>query len=191
MRYRPTTRRPMSGLGIAEGHVLEDQRDDQGQPIQILLHMDHIGSVRMVEFPTEGMVKEILYDWDTGRVRFGWRDYDPDTGRFTAKDPIGAAGGDSEWYGYCSDDPVNGRDPQGLETNSTQERTCEEKNPYCKGNECTEECQVTGTYQPITERDAREILEFPIPVTLGSGVGLRQSLARNHLMSSPSINFKK
>ncbi|MGE4293790.1 MAG: RHS repeat-associated core domain-containing protein [Desulfovibrio sp.] len=55
-----------------------------------------------------------LHDWDTGLVRFGWRDYDPDTGRFTAQDPIGAAGGDPDWYGYCLDDPVNGRDPEGL-----------------------------------------------------------------------------
>ncbi|MEF2146527.1 MAG: RHS repeat-associated core domain-containing protein [Desulfovibrionaceae bacterium] len=43
-----------------------------------------------------------LHDWDTGLVRFGWRDDDPDTGRFTAQDPIGAAGGDTNiryWTG--------------------------------------------------------------------------------------------
>ncbi|MGE4291557.1 MAG: RHS repeat-associated core domain-containing protein [Desulfovibrio sp.] len=91
----------------------------------------------MVEFPTEGGLKEILYDafgdvvknnnpylrspfgfagglydWNTGSSRpegrFGWRDYDPDTGSFTAQDPIGAAGGDPDWYGYRLDDPVNG-----------------------------------------------------------------------------------
>ncbi|MGE4293786.1 MAG: hypothetical protein AB7E32_16435 [Desulfovibrio sp.] len=39
-----------------------------------------------------------------------------DTGRFTAQDPIGAAGGDPDWYGYCLDDPINGRDPEGLWT---------------------------------------------------------------------------
>ncbi|MGE4292541.1 MAG: RHS repeat-associated core domain-containing protein, partial [Desulfovibrio sp.] len=47
-------------------------------------------------------------------VRFGWRDYDPETGRFTAPDPIGAAGGDPDRYGYCLDDPINGLDPTGL-----------------------------------------------------------------------------
>lgn len=34
-----------------------------------------------------------LHDRHTGLVRFGFRDYDPDTGRWTAKDPIGFAGG--------------------------------------------------------------------------------------------------
>ncbi len=33
-----------------------------------------------------------LHDRDTGLVRFGCRDYDPETGRWTAKDPIRFAG---------------------------------------------------------------------------------------------------
>jgi RHS repeat-associated protein len=55
-----------------------------------------------------------LYDADTGLVRFGARDYDPDTGRFTAKDPIGFAGGDTNLYGYVLSDPINWIDPSGL-----------------------------------------------------------------------------
>ena len=58
-----------------------------------------------------------LHDRDLGFVRFGWRDYDVKTGRWTAPDPIGDKGGDPDWYGYCLDDPVNGVDPAGLETN--------------------------------------------------------------------------
>jgi len=54
-----------------------------------------------------------LHDRDTGLVRFGYRDYDPDTGRWTAKDPIGFAGGDTDLYGYCLNDPVNLVDPTG------------------------------------------------------------------------------
>jgi RHS repeat-associated protein len=54
-----------------------------------------------------------LHDRDTGLVRFGYRDYDPDTGRWTAKDPIGFAGGDTDLYGYCLNDPVNCVDPTG------------------------------------------------------------------------------
>ena len=33
-------------------------------------------------------------------VRFGARDYDPTIGRWTAKDPIDFAGGDTNLYGY-------------------------------------------------------------------------------------------
>ena len=55
-----------------------------------------------------------LYDPHTGLTRFGWRDYDADTARWTALDPLGDGGGDSDWYGYCLDDPVNLYDPRGL-----------------------------------------------------------------------------
>jgi len=55
-----------------------------------------------------------LHDRDTGLVRFGYRDYDSETGRWTAKDPIGFAGGDTDLYGYCLNDPVNWADPWGL-----------------------------------------------------------------------------
>ena len=55
-----------------------------------------------------------LHDRDLGFVRFGWRDYDVNTERWTAPDPIGDKGGDPDWYGYCLDDPVNGVDPLGL-----------------------------------------------------------------------------
>lgn len=55
-----------------------------------------------------------LYDNDTGLVRFGYRDYDPDVGRWTAKDPIFFAGGDTDLFGYCLNDPVNFVDPWGL-----------------------------------------------------------------------------
>jgi hypothetical protein len=40
--------------------------------------------------------------------------YDADTGRFTALDPLGKKGGDTDWYGYCVDDPVNRVDAWGL-----------------------------------------------------------------------------
>ena len=56
-----------------------------------------------------------LYDADTGLVRFGARDYDPETGRWTTKDPIGFAGG-ANLYGYAGADPTNFLDPRGLES---------------------------------------------------------------------------
>ena len=58
-----------------------------------------------------------LHDQDTGLVRLGFRDYDPDVGRWTAKDPILFAGGDVDLYGYCLSDPVNWVDTEGLAPN--------------------------------------------------------------------------
>ena len=57
-----------------------------------------------------------IYDQHTELVRFGARDYDAQTGRWTAKDPIGFGGGDTNLYGYVLGDPVNWVDPLGLET---------------------------------------------------------------------------
>ncbi|GAB6044372.1 hypothetical protein JCM17961_50620 [Endothiovibrio diazotrophicus] len=48
-----------------------------------------------------------VWDRDTGLVRFGARDYDPETGRWTAKDPIRFKGGDSNLYSYALSNPIN------------------------------------------------------------------------------------
>jgi RHS repeat-associated protein len=55
-----------------------------------------------------------LQDRDTGLVQFGARDYDPDTGRWAAKDPMLFAGGDTDLFGYVQNNPVNRNDPTGL-----------------------------------------------------------------------------
>ena len=103
------------------------------------LAYDQVGSLRVVTDASGNVVKRIDYDSfgnvlydtnvaflvpfgfaggladrDTGLVRFGYRDYDPDTGRWTAKDPIGIAGGDTDLYGYVQSNPVNLVDPLGL-----------------------------------------------------------------------------
>ncbi len=103
------------------------------------LHYDQIGSLRVVADESGNVIKDVLYDpfggiiedsnpdlripigfagglhdRDLGFVRFGWRDYDTFTSRWTAPDPMGDAGGDPDWYGYCLDDPVNAIDPKGL-----------------------------------------------------------------------------
>lgn len=48
------------------------------------------------------------YAWDSNK------DYDPETGRWTTKDPILFGGGDANLYGYVANDPINGLDPSGL-----------------------------------------------------------------------------
>jgi RHS repeat-associated protein len=102
---------------------------------------DHVGSVRLVvDVNTDAVAQRMdydefgvvltdtnpgfqpfgfaggLYDKDTGLVRFGERDYDAQTGRWTAKDPILFDGGDTNLYGYVSNDPVNFIDRDGRGT---------------------------------------------------------------------------
>lgn len=54
-----------------------------------------------------------LYDPQTGLVRFGARDYDPQIGRWNTKDPI-LLGGGLNLYQYVGNDPINSTDISGL-----------------------------------------------------------------------------
>ncbi len=54
-----------------------------------------------------------LYEPGTKFTRFGRRDFDAMTGRWSAKDPIGFAGG-LNLYAYGENDPVSLVDPRGL-----------------------------------------------------------------------------
>lgn len=101
---------------------------------------DHLGSARMVvNVATGAVVQRInydefgnvvydsnpgfqpfgfaggLYDPDTKLVRFGARDYDTETGRWTSKDPIMFGGGLSNLYEYCLADPISKKDENGLQ----------------------------------------------------------------------------
>ncbi len=113
------------------------------------LGYDQVGSLRVVTDTAGNVVKRMDYDsfgniiadsnpafsggfhdGDTGLVRFGFRDYDPDMGRWSAKDPIQiyladpsqfvdllfSQYTDSNLYVYALDSPVNFIDPYGLLT---------------------------------------------------------------------------
>ncbi|MDR1008487.1 MAG: RHS repeat-associated core domain-containing protein [Campylobacteraceae bacterium] len=55
-----------------------------------------------------------LYDKDTKLIKFGYREYDSQTGRWTSKDPVDFNGGSLNLYGYVLGDPMNFVDPSGL-----------------------------------------------------------------------------
>lgn len=100
---------------------------------------DHLGSVREVTDATGAIVASYSYDaWgkstkltagadlatfgytghythpETNLVLAPFRVYDPETGRWLYRDPIGESGG-INLYGYVANDPVNWIDPLGLE----------------------------------------------------------------------------
>jgi RHS repeat-associated protein len=110
------------------------------------LHYNQVGTLKAVSDDSLNILKEIrydtygnilsdsnealkvpfgfaggLYDHDTQLTRFGYRDYDAYTGKWTAKDPIDFAGGDSNLYGYVLGDPVNFFDNKGLLPNIIKE----------------------------------------------------------------------
>ena len=100
---------------------------------------DHLGSPRLVINAAEGTITQRmdydefgnitadtnpgfqpfgfaggLYDQHTGLIRFGVRDYDAGMARWISKDPIGFGAGDTNFYKYVANDPVNSVDPTGL-----------------------------------------------------------------------------
>ncbi|MEW5894807.1 MAG: RHS repeat-associated core domain-containing protein, partial [Candidatus Omnitrophota bacterium] len=107
--------------------------------VKYYLTYDQVGSLRAVTDSSGTVVKRIdydsfgnilsdstpsfsvpfgfaggLHDLDTGLVRFGFRDYDPETGRWTAKDPIRFLSGETDVYGYAANNPISFTDPLGL-----------------------------------------------------------------------------
>jgi RHS repeat-associated protein len=72
-----------------------------------------------------------IYDNDTKLTRFGYRDYDADSARWTSKDPIDFAGGDSNFFAYTVNDPINSIDTTGLKPrkNKKDDKTDDTDNP--------------------------------------------------------------
>lgn len=54
------------------------------------------------------------YDSESGFYYYRARYYDPKAGRFISRDPIGFQGGDTNFYRYVQNNPINWVDPEGL-----------------------------------------------------------------------------
>ncbi|GAB7078890.1 RHS repeat domain-containing protein [Megalodesulfovibrio paquesii] len=99
---------------------------------------DQVGSLRAVTDASGHVIKNVLYDSfgrvisdsnpelkvpfgfagglqdsETGLVRFGYRDYDPETGRWTSKDPMGLMLRLAPTYKYAWGNPVRFIDSTG------------------------------------------------------------------------------
>ena len=148
------------------------------------IQTDHLGSPRVISSANGTVIKTIsydsygnvisdsnpdfsipfgfaggLHDADTKLIRFGYRDYDPETGCWTARDPIGFAGGDTNLYGYVLGDPVNFIDPEGL-ANSGQvtkipgtNATVRVDNPHVDGQQRHAHINVKGAKEIVINQD--------------------------------------
>ena len=128
-----------SMVALQRRHRLHDFLGKRPLPLELLCGCDQVGTLKILTDKSGRLVKEIvrdsfgvqqsdsfpdlfmpigfaggLTDPDTHLVRFGYRDYDPSTGRFTALDPAKDRRGDGDLYDYCVDDPVTAVDPTGL-----------------------------------------------------------------------------
>lgn len=120
----------------SQSHVPDYFVDSSSEKYRIIT--DHLGSVRLVVKESDGTIMQRMehdefgrivtdtnpgyqpfgfaggiWDHETGLVRFGARDYDVMTGRWTSKDPIRFDGKMTNLYGYSFVDPVNFVDPEG------------------------------------------------------------------------------
>ena len=177
----------------ADSRMPMTMRDINGT--KYYLHYDQVGSLRAVSNQNGELLKEIvydtfgniiadsntslkvpfgfaggLYDSDTKLVRFGFRDYDPFTGRWTAKDPILFNGEDTNLYGYVLGDPVGLVDINGLCVSASAPAyekiafgvcpkfTKEEiRLAWIKGIENLKTISILGTYGGIVTGQARVV----------------------------------
>lgn len=114
---------------------------DTPQAMTYRVVTDHLGSPRLIVRVSDGAVAQELgydefgrvlidtnpgfqpfgfagglYDHDTGLVRFGARDYDARTGRWTTKDAVRFRSNETNLYRYANGDPINAQDPKGFWT---------------------------------------------------------------------------
>ena len=97
---------PRLVVDTATGNVAQALEYDEWGNV---LSDTYVGAIPLHPFAFAGG----LYDADTKLIRFGARDYDPATGRWTAKDPIRFDGDGPNLSGYTSNDPINLIDPSG------------------------------------------------------------------------------
>jgi len=178
------------------------------------LTYDHVGSLRIVSDSSGNVVNRIdydsfgnviddtnpsfvipfgfaggLHDRDTDLVRFGYRDYTPEIGRWTAKDPILFAGGDTDLYGYCLGDPVNFIDPTGEFLFSGAAFV-----GYVYGPAIVSAATVAGyrlaPYMPALLDFAEGFLPGPPSTPLGVGGALTKGMIENIIDALNNINNK-
>jgi RHS repeat-associated protein len=158
---------------------------------QFRMIADHLGSVRLVVDCQSGEVAQRLdydefgvviqdtnpgfqpfgfagglYDRHTRLTRFGARDYDAETGRWTSRDPILFAAGQANLYTYVLNDPVNSFDPQGLQSGQAASGQSSSSTPQTTG--ARNDVRPTGwhpIFRKISDYFAHPPVTGPEPYT--------------------------
>ncbi len=112
------------------------------------------------------------YSWETGLYYFRARWYDPVTGRWLSKDPIGISGGLNQ-YVFCYNNPVNLADPLGdkpgfFERRKLKRMTQEEKEAYVRSKAQA----IVIKHKNVIKRDIllRQLQEHYTDVTGARGI---------------------
>jgi RHS repeat-associated protein len=150
---------------------------------------DHIGSVRLVVNTSTGAVAQRidydefgrvvantnpgfqpfafaggLYDDDSKLVRFGARDFDAETGRWTAGDPLGIGDGGENLYAYVGNSPLNAIDPTGLTVNCTYSQSTGELVCRNEEGETMSHIGYSGSPEGLNNPDMQHVANTgPIP----------------------------
>ncbi|MCZ7619695.1 MAG: hypothetical protein M5U32_15880 [Myxococcota bacterium] len=116
---------------MVKGGVTYRILSDQVGSVRLVVNADNGAIVQRIDYDSFGVVTQDtnpgfqpfgfaggLMDPDTGLVRFGARDYDPQVGRWTSKDPIRFDGRIPNLFAYGYQDPINQIDPNGHEPRS-------------------------------------------------------------------------
>jgi RHS repeat-associated protein len=126
-RFVYAARRHVPDYMMRDGHIYQIVSDHLGSP-RLVINTVTTEVVQVMEYNAFGQVMLDtnpgfqpfgfaggLYDGDTGRSRFGARDYDPVSGRWMAKDPalFDAGTGNENLYVYVSNNPTTLVDPTG------------------------------------------------------------------------------
>jgi RHS repeat-associated protein len=160
---------------------------------------DHLGSVRLVvDVATGSVVQQIdydeygrvrqntnpefqpfgyaggLHDEATGLDRFGARDYESESGRWTTKDPLGFRSAVVNLYTYVRGDPIERSDPSGLAdccnkaTRALNDALTFAYLDHLRRTNLPE--MVVGTLRPQKAFDQQSLLGIPISSILGPSV---------------------
>lgn len=169
-RFVYATRRNVPDYMVRNGVTYRIISDERGSP-RLVVNASNGSIVQRIDYDAFGNVVQDtnpgfqpfgfaggLYDPETALVRFGARDYDAQSGRWTTKDPSGLRGG-VNLYTYAMGDPINyvdmrGRTPLPIPLTTTPGTAMSASGPGGPGG--IGEAPVSGDFEEDIDTDVDE-----------------------------------